>query len=309
MDKKKVVFLIGGMIKPRIIKRIDFAGQTTEPYVVYWKRKEIPDAKCLDESHVVPVKVNATGNPIGRAFPFVKFFFKTKKILRKINPEIIHCQNLDMLIVSYSYWRKHRNVKIVYEVPDLHTLIVDKQTTLIRKTARLIMNIVERRCIKAIKVLIITSEQYYEVYYKSFVDKEKVLYFPNVPDLRCFESYSKKNSDGHFTIGYIGFVRYKKQMKNLIEASRKCDVKIFIAGSENNGDEVYRMCKDDPNITWHGEFDFAHEAASLYSQCDVIYSVYDTKMRNVRVALPNKLYESVRCGLPIIVAKNTIYRK
>ena len=40
-----------------------------------------------------------------------------------------------------------------------------------------------------------------------------------------------------------------------------------------------------------------------------IYSVYDADMSNVRVALPNKLYESVYCRLPIIVAKNTYLEK
>lgn len=38
---------------------------------------------------------------------------------------------------------------------------------------------------------------------------------------------------------------------------------------------------------------------------DCIYSVYDADNPNVRIALPNKLYESIFCELPIIVAKNT----
>ena len=36
-----------------------------------------------------------------------------------------------------------------------------------------------------------------------------------------------------------------------------------------------------------------------------MYSVYDADMQNVRVALPNKLYEAVYCEIPLIVAKNT----
>ena len=37
----------------------------------------------------------------------------------------------------------------------------------------------------------------------------------------------------------------------------------------------------------------------------MIYSVYDADMTNVRVALPNKLYEAIYCERPIIVAKGT----
>ena len=38
---------------------------------------------------------------------------------------------------------------------------------------------------------------------------------------------------------------------------------------------------------------------------DCVYSVYDTSLKNVQLALPNKLYEAIKCNLPIIVAKNT----
>ena len=36
-----------------------------------------------------------------------------------------------------------------------------------------------------------------------------------------------------------------------------------------------------------------------------MYAVYDADMANVRVALPNKLYEAVYCEMPLIVAKGT----
>ena len=36
-----------------------------------------------------------------------------------------------------------------------------------------------------------------------------------------------------------------------------------------------------------------------------MFSVYNANNQNVRIALPNKLYESIYCELPIIVAKGT----
>ena len=38
---------------------------------------------------------------------------------------------------------------------------------------------------------------------------------------------------------------------------------------------------------------------------DCVYAVYNADVKNVRIALPNKLYEAIFCDLPIIVAKNT----
>ena len=80
---------------------------------------------------------------------------------------------------------------------------------------------------------------------------------------------------------------------------------LLMAGFENGEPEIEPLCKAYEKGTWVGGFDYKTEIADLYSRCDVIYSVYDADMANVRVALPNKLYEAVYCGLPLIAAKNT----
>ena len=80
---------------------------------------------------------------------------------------------------------------------------------------------------------------------------------------------------------------------------------MLIAGYEDQPNIIEPMCKEKPNIEWVGRFDFNKQAAELYGKCDVMYSVYDADMHNVRVALPNKLYEAVYCEMPLIVAKNT----
>ena len=58
-------------------------------------------------------------------------------------------------------------------------------------------------------------------------------------------------------------------------------------------------------IEYHGKFYYDDDIARLYSNCDIIFSVYNSDMKNVRIALPNKLYESIIARLPIIVSTNT----
>ena len=38
---------------------------------------------------------------------------------------------------------------------------------------------------------------------------------------------------------------------------------------------------------------------------DLIWSVYDTSLQNVRIAMPNKFYEAILSRIPIVVAENT----
>ena len=58
------------------------------------------------------------------------------------------------------------------------------------------------------------------------------------------------------------------------------------------------------NIRIYGEYNYEKDS-KLYSMTDVVYSVYNTNNYNVRLALPNKLYESIVCGNPIIVTSDT----
>ena len=107
------------------------------------------------------------------------------------------------------------------------------------------------------------------------------------------------------TVGYIGSVRYKKQIINLIDAVKACDMNLMIAGFEPDPIEIEPLCRNYKHGEWVGRFDFATQVKGLYEKCDLMYSVYDADMANVRVALPNKLYEAVYCEMPLIVAKGT----
>ena len=107
------------------------------------------------------------------------------------------------------------------------------------------------------------------------------------------------------SLGFIGILTYKQQMKDLVYAARKCGMELLIAGLENEPSEIEPLCRAYSKGTWFGRYDFARDAAALYGRCDVIHCVYDTRVENVKVLLPNKLYEAVLCELPILVAKDT----
>ena len=59
------------------------------------------------------------------------------------------------------------------------------------------------------------------------------------------------------------------------------------------------------NVFQHGRFNYEKEIKNIYESLDLIYSVYDAKQLNVRLALPNKLYESILSKKIILVAENT----
>lgn len=300
------VFLIGFLPNPRINKRIALAQKYSNVHLICWDRGkemlESPNGYGFSSSII---RIKASNDPVSRVIPFHKFKKRALEIIIEKHPDIIHVQGLDMLQIACKYKSLNKQVHIIYEIADLHRLLVDKQTGILRGMVQKYLLWLDKKCSKQIDLLIITSQQYYTTYFSSFIPEKKVMYFPNIPDLSVFDTYQKKENREQFTIGYFGVIRYKNELRLLINSLSKNNARLIIAGYEENGTDIEEICKNRTDIEWKGRFDFANSAAALYSQCDCIYAVYDASMSNCRVALPNKLYEAVYCELPILVADQT----
>ena len=48
-----------------------------------------------------------------------------------------------------------------------------------------------------------------------------------------------------------------------------------------------------------------NDVLSLESECDILFATYDPKIKNHKYSAPNKVYEAMALGKPIIVCKNT----
>lgn len=300
------VILVGFLPNPRIENRIRLERTLFDLHVVCWDRcKNMMPPPQAEGFHLHCIRIPAENDPMKRLLPYKRFCQAAKQLLRKIQPDMIHVQGLDMLRIACQMKRESKKpLAVLYEVADLHRLLVDRQYGL-RRLAQTVLKKADIRYSEQADLMILTSERYYDTYFKHFVPQRKVLYLPNIPNLSAFAAYRKKDPTHDFTVGFIGGVRYKKQMRHLIEAAQQCHMHLLIAGFETEPAEIEPLCRAYDRGTWVGRFDYAREAAALYGKCDVMYAVYDADMANVRVALPNKLYEAVYCEMPLIVAKGT----
>lgn len=301
-----IAFVLSHTPNPRMNKRINLLKDNYRTSLVFWNRETVDIWRLIHtdiESKEICIKAAYT-NPVKRIIPTCKFALEAIKYLGKINPKCIYTENVDMLAICaiYSFFKKEKP-KIIYEIADLNTLIIDEPNGVVRKLLKKIIIYIEKRLCRFVNLLVLTSQKFYDNYFSNFFPKENILVMPNMPNLYPFSSYRRKSS-GVFTIGFIGAIRYKKQMKMLIRAAETCKVNVLFAGAGLD-DEIENICKCRPNIEYYGKYDFDTEIASLYEKCDCIYSVYDADLNNVKVALPNKLYETIFCELPIFVAKGT----
>lgn len=305
MSQAKIAFILGKYPDPRLQNRMATEKNVGEVSLICWDMGSINFDFSDDEVDIYPIKIKANRtNPLKRLLPTIIFTIKAQKRLFKISPQILHAENIDMLFVAFLYYLFRRDKpKIIYEVADLHELIINNPKSIGKRFIKQILIGLEKYLCKKISILILTSDRFYEVYYKEFVSQDKVLFIPNMPNLAVFCDYRKKQG-GKFTIGFIGAVRYKEQMKLLIDAAEGKGVDILIAGFAFDR-EIEAYCANKPYVSLYGKYDYNKEIANIYGQVNCVYSVYNADDNNVKVALPNKLYEAVYCELPIIVAKGT----
>lgn len=303
---KKVCFLLSFIPNPRINKRIKALKEYYQTNIIYWIRGKNYAWGNVDSEEInqIPITINIENKkPLYRLPQTCKFSYIAIKNLRLLQPDCIYVQGMDMLFIACIYKTLFKlHVKIIYEIADLHPLVMENDKDFLSKLTQMIFRKLDCQLCKNISLLIVTSERYYDFYFNKFIPPGKYLFMPNTPDIEAFINYEKKSS-GEFTIGFIGGIQCKEQLKLLIQAAEICQIKLRIAGAGLD-DEIEKICNE-KQIYYHGKYNFMSEAAQLYSKIDCIFAVYNVNDFNVRVALPNKLYEAIYCEIPILVAKNT----
>ncbi|WP_257348287.1 glycosyltransferase [Pseudalkalibacillus decolorationis] len=306
--KSGIIMLFPHLPNPRMLKRINALKEDYLVEVIYWDRgtefDKINQIPPTIKKNVIHRKANE-GNPLRRIGTTIKVLMDALKIIRESKPQYLYISKLDMLMIGVIYKRFfNRTVEVIYEVSDLHSLVIDKQKKITKKFISEVLNSTEKLLCKSINLLVVTSEYFYKHYYSDFVNENKLLFIPNTPDSQVFNDFSRRQNQ-KFTIGFIGAVRYAKQIEMLIEAAEISDVNVFIAGKGVDYNRIKEYAKGKSYVEMYGEYEYEKEIKFLYEKVNCIYSVYDASKKNVQIALPNRLYEAIYTSTPIIAAKNT----
>lgn len=309
VSEMNTCFLLTHVPNPRMNKRIAVFKEKGDVRVVCSRRKSqnIWEPTHKDIKHVIfDIDLPSSAHIFKRFLVSKKFQKLAVQQLHLYAPNTIYAASLDSLLIAKKYLKK-RKATLIYEVADLREAYISKPRNLIKRLILWGVQMLEKRCFAYVNYLVVTSPKFFDAYYKKLISRKNVLFIPNAPDAEVFASYKKKDV-GKFTVGFIGGIRYLEQMKLLVDAAEVvgCDVVFAGAGGTSSDyNDIKAYCEGKTWVTFSGKYDYNKEIAKLYGMVDCVYAVYDADNPNVRIALPNKLYESVLCELPIIVAKGT----
>ena len=275
-------------------------------YVIGWDRdKRINDYKSFKISNKKLecsfFKFNSTygeskKNIIGLLLFQIYLFIVLIKNNKKY--KYIHACDFDCGFIS-NIIAKMYNKKLVYDMYDYYTDSRPMPAKLEK-----IVNKLENNVINNAEVSIICGEWRKKQIKNS--NPKKLVIIHNTPNLsninynRIIKSNSKKEK-----IVYVGILQdHRLIMETVNELAKNNKFELHIGGFGKYENEIKKIAEKHENIYFYGSLKY-NDVLCLEKDCDVLLATYDPNIKNHKYSAPNKVYEAMALGKPIIVCKNT----
>lgn len=296
--KSKIIYLRSTSIinDSRAIKEIEsYKKRDYNVLALGWDRQKIVDRV---ENNMIMFNVSSTyGSGLKNLGTFLKYQLWLYKNLKKYKNlyNVIHACDFDTAFVASKIAKKY-NKKLIYDIydyyADCHNL-------------SFLRNIVEKSDIKVINkansVIICTEQRRKQI---SKANPRKVSVIHNTPNIKS------GNNDIVFDekkvkICYVGILQDDRLLIEITEQIRENSKYELYVGGFGKYDEYFKkMSQENNNIHFYGQMKY-EDVLNLERKCDILFATYNPKVQNHKFSAPNKVYEAMALGKPIIVCKGT----
>lgn len=245
------------------------------------------------------------GGGVRNIFQLVLYQIKLFKWLmcNKDKYDVIHSFDLDAGIPCYIICKIY-NMRHIYHIADFYS-----DSRQMPKLLRKVFRKIEMDIINKSQDVIICNEQRVEQIKGH--KREKIEIIHNTPvltqDLSNFINTYHKNEEerNKLKICYVGALKESRFIKIALDTIKEFDtIEINIAGVGECEEYVKELSIKNENINYHGKLKY-EDAIKLYLESDLMFAIYDPRVENHKFSAPNKIYEAMILGKPIIVAENT----
>lgn len=214
--------------------------------------------------------------------------------------DVIHCYFLDALFVG-ARLKRELGLPLVYDARDIYGYMM--QATFPRWITNVFLQLEKRLIAKADRIIAVNNPV--KRYFECITDKP-ISVIMNCKPLQSLE-YQPPGSTDRFTLLYIGTLHKIRGLSQLIRVMKELpDVQCVIGGvgQPNYVEALRRSVLKSQNISFMGKVP-VDEVLPMTEKTDAIFSVFDPSNPNSNIATPNKLFEAMVCGRPIICPEGT----
>jgi len=243
------------------------------------------------------------GSGIKNILNIIAFQIWLKKQLKKERHgyEIIHSCDLDTGMPALKMAKKYHK-KLVYDIFDYYVHAHNMPAVL--------EGILEKQEIKVINnadVTFICGEWRKEQISKATPKKLVVIH--NSPSINYEEIENGasivKSKNNKLKVVYVGILQDDRLLKEVADVIKEEDnVELHIGGFGKYEEHFKNLSENYENIYFYGTMKY-NEVLKLESECDILFATYNPEIKNHQFSAPNKVYEAMALGKPIIVCNNT----
>ena len=270
-----------------------------------WDRdRKAPAAECMEGVEVERVFLTSThGRGATQIFFYACLYLKMLWRGMRTSFDVVHCHDLDTLPLGFLLGKLKRK-PIVY---DAHESFPDMLEGSVPRAMQRALVGLENFFIRRIDLLITVGEKLRRYFAERGARRSVVV--GNWKRLSDFSRTGQQNlvvrrqlgiPDGAMAIVCITQLLKDRKIEELLAAIEdRPDVYVILGGKGILKDWIVQSAADNPRIRFVG-FVSGKQIADYTCAADVVYYGFDPQNPNARFSAPNKLYEALAAGRPLI---------
>jgi len=230
--------------------------------------------------------------------PFFRFQIHMRRWLKKHKRDfdVIHACDFDTAFFSRRITRKQR---FIFDIFDF--LYAEPKTFLQRIVRKIQIHIINQA-----DATIVCTEQRKEQIAGSHPKKLVVIHnTPFKQQQSGAEEFCLQSDSPRPKIAYVGILAEERMLTSVGRCMERLpDVELHIAGFGQLESFFTKLSQETDNVYFYGRIPY-NQALQLEAECDIMTAIYDPSNENCRRAAPNKFYESLMLGKPVVMVKGT----
>ena len=231
------------------------------------------------------------------------FWLRALPVIRQLRPDVIHCHDLDTLPLG---WRAARLLRADL-VFDAHENYPDMMVGHLPSIAVKALRELQRRLVQRCDLVITVGNRLADHYRQ--MGAGKVIVVGNWKDPADFEFSADQIAGTRRELGlrndviaicFVANLGPERRLEPLLAAvAGDKRFACVIGGDGPQADLVREYARRNDNITYLGRVAPAR-VPLITAACDVVYYGFDETNPNARWSAPNKLYEAIAAGKPVL---------
>jgi len=273
--------------------------------IVAWDRSgQFLEQESLEGIHIRRLSIIAEyGRGLANLIPLVRWQVELLRWLwtHRHEYKVIHACDFDTVLPAI-LMQQLKKKKVVYDVFDFYADMLRATPEWIKQLVRKVDLWVMGRVDGVFLVDHCRLEQI-----KGSHPKNLAVVYNTPEDIadELAESTRFNKPESQLHIVFVGLLQVERGLFELLDVLEKHpEWSLDIAGFGGDQHQIVERAKERANVRFLGRMAY-QDALALNQTADVLFAMYDPGILNHRYASPNKLFEAMMLGKPIVVARGT----